>query len=102
MAPETRLHGVLRRIRRHGLLLIPFIAGACATRGTVAPLPDIARQVEVRRTTYGVPQILAQNLRAAGFALAYVQIEDYGTGIIEGMQSARGRAALVSGARSID
>jgi acyl-homoserine-lactone acylase len=102
MAPGTRLHGVLRRIRRHGLLLIPFIAGACATRGTVVPLPDVARQVEVRRTTYGVPQILAQNLRAAGFALAYVQIEDYGTGIIEGMQSARGRAALVSGARSID
>ena len=102
MAPVTRPHGALRRIRRNALLLIPLIAAACATRGTVVPLPDIARQVEVRRTTYGVPQILAQNLRAAGFALAYVQIEDYGTGIIEGMQSARGRAALVSGARSID
>src|SRR5688572_16835022 len=104
MAPVTPLRGALRRMRRHSLLLIPLIAGACATRGPVAtvPLPDVARQVEIRRTTYGVPQILAQNLRAAGFALAYVQLEDYGTGIIEGMQSARGRAALVSGARSID
>ena len=104
MAPVTPLHGVLRRIRRHSLLLVPVIAGACAARGPAAtvPIPDVARQVEIRRTTYGVPQILAQNLRAAGFALAYVQLEDYGTGIIEGMNAARGRAGLVSGARSID
>jgi acyl-homoserine-lactone acylase len=57
----------------------------------------VAGQVQIRRTTYGVPQILAENLRAAAFALAYVQLEDYGPDIIEGLQAARGRMALVEG-----
>src|SRR5690606_40090918 len=29
---------------------------------------ELARQVEIRRTTHGVPHILAENIRAAGFA----------------------------------
>jgi acyl-homoserine-lactone acylase len=49
-----------------------------------------------------VPQILAENLRAAAFALAYVQLEDYGPGIIEGLQAARGRMALVEGRGRVD
>ena len=90
------------------VLALLFSTTACASRApTVAPvgavpLPELAQQVEIRRTTYGVPQILAQNLRAAAFALAYVQLEDYGPGIIEGMQAARGRAALVAGPSRID
>ncbi|MQA92930.1 MAG: hypothetical protein GEU90_22380, partial [Gemmatimonas sp.] len=59
--------------------------------------PELARQVEIRRTTFGVPQILAENLRAAAFALAYVQLEDYGMRVISGMQAARGRMAEVQG-----
>jgi acyl-homoserine-lactone acylase len=65
-------------------------------------VPELALQSEVRRTTYGVPQIMAENLRAAAFALAYVQLEDHGVGIIRGMQAARGRLALVEGAGRID
>jgi acyl-homoserine-lactone acylase len=53
--------------------------------------------VEIRRTTYGVPQIRADNLTAAGFALAWVMLEDHGAGTIRGMQAARGRMALVEG-----
>jgi acyl-homoserine-lactone acylase len=84
------------------------VFAACATAPRPAPsaaaieIPELARQVEIRRTTYGVPQILAQNLRAAAFALAYVQLEDYGTGTISGMQAARGRMALVEGPARID
>jgi acyl-homoserine lactone acylase PvdQ len=32
----------------------------------------LAAQAEIRRTSYGVPHILADNVQAAGFALAWV------------------------------
>jgi acyl-homoserine-lactone acylase len=67
-----------------------------------APIPELARQVEIRRTTWGVPQIHAENLAAAGFALAWVMLEDHGTGTIEGMEAARGRMAMVRGRRAVD
>ena len=38
----------------------------------------IAQRVEVVRTDFGVPHILAEDLKAMGFAMAYVQSEDYG------------------------
>lgn len=86
-----------------GLVLTSFLTG-CATTppppaGPASP-DDLARlvaQVEIRRTEYGVPHILGENLRAAAFALAYVQLEDHGARIIEGMNAARGRSALVDG-----
>jgi acyl-homoserine-lactone acylase len=95
------------RLLRAGILCV--ILAGCAHAPAAPPaatppaaLPELARQVEVRRTTYGVPQIHAENLAAAAFALAYVQLEDYGAGIISGLQSARGRMALVEGAARID
>jgi acyl-homoserine-lactone acylase len=74
----------------------PPVTPAPPARAT-APLPGLARQVEIRRTEHGVAHILAENLRAAGFALAYVQLEDHGPGIIRGMEAARGRLALEEG-----
>lgn len=87
------------------LVLLPACAGAPRTAPAPAPalaLPELARQAEIRRTTYGVPQIRAENLRAAAFALAYVQLEDYGEPVIRGLQAARGRLALVEGESQID
>ena len=51
---------------------------------------DLADQVIIRRTAYGVPHIKADNMQAAGFALGYVQLEDYGIGVVEGIVRARG------------
>src|SRR3954463_1179554 len=42
------------------------------------PAPELWREVEIVRTAHGVPHIRAENLRAAGYALAWVQLEDYG------------------------
>ena len=42
------------------------------------PADELWRQVEIVRTTHGVPHIRAENLRAAGYALAWLQLEDYG------------------------
>lgn len=63
---------------------------------------DPADQVEIRRTAYGVPHIRAENFRAAGFALGWVQMEDHGMRIAHGLVRARGELALRHGADSLD
>ena len=63
------------------------------------PLPQ---QVEIRRTTYGIPHIQAENLRAAGYALGWVQLEDYGERVVRGLVGARGEMGLHLGPESMD
>src|SRR5215216_2283530 len=63
---------------------------------------DLSRQVEIRRTTYGIPHIRAENLRAANYALAYVQLEDYGSRVAMGLLRARGEMGRWFGRDSID
>jgi acyl-homoserine-lactone acylase len=71
------------------LLLGVLAAGAPAQ----AQAPEMARQVEVIRTAYGIPHIRAENLRAAGYAMGYVQMEDHGVRVAHGLVRARGRLA---------
>ena len=59
---------------------------------------DLSRQVEIIRTAHGVPHIRAKNLRAAGFALAWVQCEDYGPRTPQSILQSSGRWASVEGA----
>jgi acyl-homoserine-lactone acylase len=66
------------------------------------PAPALASQVEVRRTTYGVPHIKAENLEAASYALAYVQLEDYGPRVALGLLRARGEMGRWFGRDSIE
>jgi acyl-homoserine-lactone acylase len=90
------------------LLTMSLLAsGACVPAPSAqspAPgrLPELARQATIRRTTYGVPQILAENLAAAGFALAWAMLEDHGDVTIRGLEAARGRTALSRGQAGID
>ncbi len=65
-------------------------------------LPPLVEQVEIRRTSHGVPHILAENLQAAAFALAYVQLEDHGLRILRDMEAERGRMALIEGITAVD
>lgn len=51
---------------------------------------NLSDQVVIRRTTYGVPHIYADNLRAAGYAMGYVQVEDYGSRVVNGLVRVRG------------
>ena len=63
---------------------------------------ELWRQVDVIRTAYGVPHIRAENLRAAGYALAWLQCEDYGTATPMELLEASGRAATVLGYERIE
>jgi Protein related to penicillin acylase len=71
---------------------LPFVVSAQTPSLSAVVL---AKQVEVRRTTHGVPHIKADNLAAAGYAEAYVQSEDYGPRVALSLLRARGEMALV-------
>ncbi|TVP59876.1 MAG: hypothetical protein EA351_01150 [Gemmatimonadales bacterium] len=66
----------------------------------LAPAPIVAQtwealsdQAEITRTTRGIPHIRAENPTAAGFALGWVQMEDYGIRVVDLLLSARGETA---------
>ena len=63
---------------------------------------EIWRQVEIIRTGHGVPHIRAANLRATGYALAWIQCEDYGNSTPLAVLYASGRWASVAGYERLD
>jgi acyl-homoserine-lactone acylase len=83
-------------------LVLAFVAAsAVASFGQTSK--ELWRQVEIIRTEYGVPHIRAENLRAAGYALAWVQCEDYGPSATPlSILQASGRRASVEGAEFVE
>lgn len=63
---------------------------------------ELWREVEVIRTAHGVPHIRAENLRAAGYALAWLQSEDYGPVTAMRVLGASGQWASVAGYERIE
>ncbi len=64
------------------------LAGRALRRG--GSPAALTHESEVRRTAHGVPHIRAENLAAAGYALGYVQSEDYGARVAWGLVRTRG------------
>jgi acyl-homoserine-lactone acylase len=84
------------------LLSAAAAAGADAQLAVALPAADrFASQVEVTRTAYGIPHIRAENLAAGAYAMAFVQLEDYGPSVAMGLLRARGGLAMVFGRDSI-
>lgn len=81
-------------------LLLGWLARSAAAQP--AGEPDLVRQVEIRRTTYGVPHITAENLAALGFGIAWCQLEDYGGRVAHNLLRARGELALRFGPDSVN
>jgi acyl-homoserine-lactone acylase len=100
----TRQRGVAGLV----LLLPAALAGACATRtGLPAPdrsagVPVEAGQVEVIRTAYGVPHVYAETFRALGYALGYLQLEDYGDRVPLILLGSRGELARHQGPAALE
>jgi acyl-homoserine-lactone acylase len=96
-------------IRRLAVAALAVLTLGCAAhvRTDTDPEPEwgiLSRQAEIRRTDYGVPHIRADNLRAAGFGLGWVQLEDHGERIVMGLVDARGESARYAqdGERALD
>ena len=68
----------------------------------LAAEPELWRQVEIIRTAHGVPHIRAENLRAAGYALGWLQLEDYGSRTALNVLRARGGLSLLFGRDSME
>ena len=87
-----------------GVAPAPLAAQATPTppRPPLAAPATLAQQVEIRRTTHGVPHIRAENLKAAAFALAWVQLEDHGPSVAIGLVRARGEMGRWFGRDSMD
>ena len=90
-----------RRFRRLTGLLVPgtlcLVLVGCQEPGSRATGPGLASQAEIRRDTYGVPHILAENEEAAAFALGYAQAEDHVLEIVRRYFAARGEEARYFG-----
>ena len=59
-------------------------------------------QVAIIRTGHGVAHIRAENMRAAGYVLAWLQAEDYGPRTGTRLLATRGQAARTAGRASLD
>lgn len=70
-----------------------------AVQSPPRPYPD---RVEIRRTAYGVPHIQAEDLGAFGYAMAWVQLEDYGVRVAHGLVRARGHLGRYFGRDSVE
>jgi len=81
------------------LTLLTLAALSAAPALSQSPYPD---RVEIRRTSYGVPHILAQDLGALGYGLAWVQLEDYGAKVVVNFMRSRGELARYFGRDSIE
>ena len=62
----------------------------------------LAQRVTIHRTEYGVPHIFADDLKAMGFGLGYVQSEDYSVSIAMAMMGSRGTLARHLGPEELD
>ena len=96
----TRLAS-LRSVVRRAAVWALFLPAAAFSQPT-GRAPDLANQVEVRRTTHGIPHIKAENLAAAYYALAWVQLEDYGPRVATGLLRARGEMGRYFGRDSME
>ena len=94
------------------MLTIFATAVAFSFAGAAAPLSApaadsaaeaaVAQRVEIVRTEYGVPHIFAEDLEAMGFALGWVQSEDWGSLVALNLVKARGEYARWVGHDSIN
>ena len=59
----------------------------------MAPLhaQNLSEKVMIRRTAYGVPHIVADNLKAVAFGLAYAELEDRGEKVVLPLVRSEGR-----------
>lgn len=85
------------------LLACAVMVGMWAVAPSMTTQPgDLWREVEILRTAHGVPHIRAENLRAGGYALGWLQAEDYGAVTPTRLWATRGQTARVNGRGSLD
>ncbi len=78
------------------VLACTVVAGSLP-RASAADAGELASQVEIRRTQYGVPHIRGESLEAVAFGFGYCQAEDHLPNIMRGIVGVRGKLAATFG-----
>lgn len=92
---ESRWASPIRALLFLPLACAPFGCGSNAE-------PEYADRVEIRRTSYGVPHVLADDLGAMGYGLGWAHMEDYGHLVVERLTMARGELASFKGEEFVE
>ena len=79
------------------LAALVSLTSACYPAPSPPSADVLARQVTIRRDTFGVPHILARSEEAAAYGFGYAQAEDHGLEIVRRMIRARGEGAKYFG-----
>ena len=91
-------------------LTVLALSGTAVAPGEAQTMPAIAStdtalalssRVEILRTEYGIPHIFAEDWKAFGFAMGWVQSEDYGDQVAVGIVRGRGVFGRYAGRDSI-
>lgn len=82
-------------------MLTPLLLLACLQAPTT-PAADYPDRVEIRRTTHGVPHILAEDMGALGYGMAWAQLEDHGRMVVLNLVRARGELSRIFGPDSLE
>jgi len=85
-----------------GLICLAMVLASLPASCAFSKAERLARSVEIRRTAYGVPHILGENLEAAAFGLAWVMMEDHGEEVPRQLLRANGRLSLALGREEMD
>ncbi|REK18838.1 MAG: acylase [Planctomycetota bacterium] len=80
-----------------GMVAIALALAANVRETRAGGAVDLAAQVQIRRTEYGVPHIEAPTLEAVAFGFGYCQAEDHLPNIMRGYITARGELAAAFG-----
>lgn len=91
----------MQRLIRWSVVVAALVLAATPVARMQAPA-ELWREVEIIRTAHGVPHIRAENLRAGGYALGWLQAEDYGVVTPTRLWATRGQTARVNGRSSIE
>jgi acyl-homoserine-lactone acylase len=91
MTRHRQLHWFRLSVRVCGLAISLLACRVEIVHG--AESADLAAQVKIRRTQFGVPHIVGATFEAAAFGFAYCQAEDHLENVLRGILGARGQLA---------
>ena len=79
-----------------------LVAAALASAGCSGSGDDYPDRVEIWRTSFGVPHILADDLGAMAFGLGWAHMEDYGHLVVDRLTMVRGEKAVIGGEEHVE
>ncbi|MCK5447989.1 MAG: penicillin acylase family protein, partial [Gemmatimonadetes bacterium] len=88
--------------RRLTVLPLVLLAGVVLSGCSGTEQRPYPERVEIRRTSFGVPHIRAEDLGAMAYGLAWAHMEDYGELVVERLTMVRGELALHKGEEFVD